>query len=231
MELIKAVRKGNWKDKKVVYSFSVENEAFEAHYYYGHEDRALALLHNGTPVGDIIYKPKERVEYHVDAGGKTLTIAAWFEGGATKGGPGIEIDGRPVQHTLAGPHTRHIKGLRIGLILLAILFGIRMALIVRKADTTDTELIMAMVYFFSMLFVLALADRYLLWAPFTILAGVAFSILELIGPIARLIPVLSAGMIPVPSPISLLLIPLRIVALFYIVTSCIWWYNNHGRDW
>jgi len=229
--MIKATKKGYWREKKVVYSFSVENEIFEAHYCYGQGGRALALLHNGTPIGDIIQKPREKSQYRVDAGGKTLTITAWFEGGVTKGGPGIEIDGRPVQYTLAAPYTQHIKDLRIGLILLAILFGIRMGLIVRKADTTNTEIIMATVYFFSMLSTLFLADWYLLRAPFTIIAGLAFSILELIGPIAGLIPVFLAGMIPVPSPISILLIALRFGALFYIVKSFKWLYTNPERDW
>ena len=178
MDIIEAVEKKEKKDKKIVYSFTLENEGYEAHYDYGKKP-GLTFLHNGTQVG-VVEKAGNKVSFRVNEN-KPVNITAWIEGGVsswlfgkTQGGVGIEVDGKPVQHTLTDPET-HIKAGKVGLCILVFIFAFKTVVNIATAGV-----IVGMIYLIPLLILLAALLRYKKWLSFALYAGVILSILEMI---------------------------------------------------
>jgi hypothetical protein len=119
MNVIAATVKKEKTNKKIIYSFSVNNDAFEAHYFSGKKS-TLEIMHNESLLG-AIDKPKTKFEFVANPETSPVKITAWIDNGNSISsfigkinGVGIEADGKPVQHTLAVPET-HIKNGRVGL--------------------------------------------------------------------------------------------------------------------
>jgi hypothetical protein len=188
MAVIDAIVKKDKIDKKIVYSFGMNNETLEAHYFFGKKS-SLEIIHNGVLLG-VINDHKTKYDYIINPETNPIKVTAWIDNGnsfsAFMGklkGVGIEIDGKPVQHTLADPET-HIKNGRSGLYILLFILGFKCILtyyINFKEYTSHIVAgISAIVYFIPLIIALVATIQYVRWTTFAIITGIIFAFLELV---------------------------------------------------
>ena len=177
MNVIEAVEKKEKKEGKIIYSFSVDNEKFRAHNNYGPKP-TLTFFHNKKECGKVEI-PNEKVQFSITTKKSTINITAWVETGILTyltgriiGGAGIEIDGKPVQHTLADPGT-HIKSGRTGLIVLLILYAINSVIQIFTGDV-----LVGILYFFSIIILLVAILIFQKWQTFSIISGFVLAIMQ-----------------------------------------------------
>ena len=100
-----------------------------------------------------------------------------------KKGVGIEINGNPVQHTLADPET-HIKKGKYGLYFLLFIFGLKSIITYYGTYKENSFHILAgiytAIYFVPLVIVLLGAIKYNIWTKFSIISGLILASLELI---------------------------------------------------
>ena len=179
MDIIESVEKKVKKEKKISYSFSIENENFEANYVYGKKP-VLTLLRNGTQIG-IVETPNSRFPLSIDTEQGQKNITVWIEAGGsswltgkTTGGVGIEVDGKPVQNTLSDPSV-HIKGGKTGLLIVLFLFALKTIF-----HTFSGDMITAVLYLIPVFILLIAILKYQKWLKFALISGAALAIFEMI---------------------------------------------------
>jgi len=174
--------------KRVIYSFRVNNDAFEASYLPG-KNHSLEITHNEVSLGEIDASDKKH-EYTVNSETTPLTVTAWIDDRATFAtylgkpkGVGIEVNGCPVQHTVADPQT-HIKSGRSALIVLLFLLGVKSLwsyyTLVKTFESHIVALIANSVYFVPLLLTIVITIKYKSWPTFSIITGIVISILDMI---------------------------------------------------
>jgi len=194
------VSKGNG-NKEVTYSFQVNNDAFKAVYLPGKKS-TLEIIHNDTSLGEID-APNKKCEYTVNSETNPLTVTAWIDDRASIAtylgkpkGVGVEVNGRPVQHTMADPET-HIKIGRAALAGLLILLTIKSALsynILFKAfESHYVALIANTVYFIPLLLTVLITIKYKSWPTFSIITGIVISILDMADYLSAIPQLLKSG--------------------------------------
>jgi hypothetical protein len=187
MAIIEAIVKKDKVDKKIIYSFVINNETLEAHYFFG-KKASLEITHNGVLLGTI-NNPKIKHDYIINQEANPTKITAWIDNGnsfsAFMGklkGIGIEIDGKPVQHTLSDPET-HIKNGRSGLYFLLFILGFKCIWTYYINFKEYTSHIVAgistVVYFVPLIIVLVATIQYARWTTFAIITGIILAVLEL----------------------------------------------------
>jgi hypothetical protein len=183
MYTITATLTNDKKNKKNVYAFSVNNEAFEAHYCYGvfanRKGALLELFHNGALLGTV-EQPKTKHSFTVDSEAGPVGITAWVDGGqsfsaflSNRGSrAGIEVDGKPVKHTLTDPGT-HIQAGRAALFFLLFIFALKTGVTYLDAGFA------AVIYFIPFLLTLLAAILYTRLTLFALISGLVLAILEM----------------------------------------------------
>ena len=177
MNVIEAVEKKEKKEGKIIYSFYVDNEKFKAHNNYGHKP-TLTLFHNKKECGKVEI-PNEKVQFSIAGKKSTINITAWVETGILAyftgriiGRAGIEVDGKPVQHTLADPDT-HIKSGKTGLIVLLFLYAINSVIQILTGDV-----LVGIFYFFAIIILLAAVLKFKKWQTFSLVSGLLLAIMQ-----------------------------------------------------
>ena len=216
MDTIEAIETKLKKEKKIVYSFSLENENFEAHFNYGKKPD-LILLHNGTQIG-VVNKRGDKVPFSVNTEKAPINITAWMESDIStwlfgRKGVGIQVDGKPVQHTLADPNT-HIKGGKTGLLLLLFIFALKSVVQIITGDKGT-----AVIYFVPILLLILLALMYKKWLTFALIAEAVLSVLEFADYITAVLGNIKNG----GSPITVIFwIAFRVGVFAYLFDAFKW---------
>jgi hypothetical protein len=227
MNIIQANVKKEKADKKIIYSFGINNDVFEAHYFTGKKP-ALEITHNGLPLGTVD-TPKTKFNFAANSETGAITITAWIESGNSfssflgkAAGAGIEVDGKPVQHTLADPQT-HIKNGRSGLYVLLFILGFKSIWTYYSVFTQYTSHVVAgiscTIYFIPLLLALIAALKYKSWTTFAIITGIVLSILEMIDYVAAIPGSISSG---TNGATFLFWILMRISALYLLYNAIKW---------
>jgi len=188
MNLIKAEVSKEKGIKKVTYSFEVNNDVFKAHYFPGNKP-VLELTHNENALGSID-QLNTKFDYTVNSGTTPLKITAWlykkplitsFTG--IPSGIGIEVDGKPVQHTIASPET-HINHGRGGLYVLLFLLIFKTAVnyfsLYKEYESHLVSGIASLIYFIPFIFLLITTIKFKSWTTLALISGIIISALELI---------------------------------------------------
>jgi hypothetical protein len=179
MTVIESIVTKDKKEKKDTYAFTINGESFEAHHYSGKQSK-LEIIHNGTPLGTVD-KPKAKSEYVLNEGENAVKITAWIEKGSfmsftgSSGGIGIEINGKPLQHTVADPEV-HIKNGLTGLYFLLIVFVLKCIFTL----FTDGGIVGAILYLFPLAIVVVATIKYKSWTKFSIISGFVLAVLEMV---------------------------------------------------
>jgi hypothetical protein len=227
MTVIKAAIKKEKASKKVIYSFEVNNDVFEAHYYTG-KKQSLEIKHNGAMLG-IIDRPKAKFEYVVNSETNPINITAWIDNGISissfiskNSGVGIEVDGKPVQYTLTDPET-HINNGRSGLYILLFILAFKSIWTYYNTFKGYASHIVAgitsTIYFVPFILALIAGIKYKSWTTFAILTGIILSILELIDYAFGIPSSIIAG----ANGVTLLIwILIRISALYLLYNAFKW---------
>ncbi|QQO10042.1 hypothetical protein [Breznakiella homolactica] len=187
MNVIEAAAAKEKQTKKIIYSFSVQNETFEAHYFKG-KNPSLELLYNGTPVMTAD-KPNTRFTYEIQKGSTPVKITLWIENAAYSvfigkvNGIGIEVDGIPVQHTVTDPGT-HIKNGRTALYALLFILAVKSLFTYFSTFSEYSSHLVAGIsstlYLIPLLLIAAAAVKYAQWTRFALIAGMVVSIIEML---------------------------------------------------
>jgi len=172
------------KTRNQVYSFEINNEVFKAYYSVG-KNSSLRITQNEIEIGKI---DEKKTKFEFTAG--SLKIVAWIDDGFSLAsllykikGIGIEVDGVPIQHTLAAPET-HIKYGRIGLWVLLLFLGIYSLASYSDAFEDDDPAIIAVIasaiYLIPFIITLIGIITYKSLTSFAIITGIVFTIQELL---------------------------------------------------
>jgi hypothetical protein len=227
MTAIEAEVKKDKKSKKTTYSFEANNESFEAHYFTGKKPK-LEIMHNGSLLGTID-NPKAGFECVVNSETGPIKISAWINNrnsiSAFLGkinGIGIEIDGKPVQYTLADPEI-HIKNGRSGLYFLLFVLGFKCIWTFSSVFEKYTSYVIAgvssAIYIIPLLIVLTAAVQYKNWTAFAIIAGIIFSLLEMLDYVTGIPAGISSGANGATFVIWILI---RVSALYLLYNAWKW---------
>jgi hypothetical protein len=233
MTTIEATVKKEKADKKTIYSFKVNNDVFDVHYFTGKKP-ALEIMHNGSLLGTID-KQKTKFDFEVNSETNAVNITAWIDSGNSLSsiigrinGVGIEVDGKPVQHTLADPET-HIQQGRSGLYLLLFILGVKSIFTYYTALEQYASHIVAgisfTIYFVPLLLVLTAAIKYKSWTTFAIITGMVLSVLETLDYAMGIPGSINAGTNGVTVLIWILI---RISALYLFYNALKW--KRRQRD-
>jgi hypothetical protein len=187
--------------KRVTYSFQVNNDAFKAIYLPGKKS-TLEIIHNDTSLGEID-TPNKKCEYTIDSETTPLTVKAWIDDRVSTAtylgkpkGVGVEVNGRPVQHTVADPET-HIKIGRAALGGLSILLTIKSALsyyiLFNAFGSHYVALIGNTVYFVPLLLTLLITIKYKSWPTFSIITGIVISVLDMVDFLSAIPQTINSG--------------------------------------
>jgi len=198
MNVIKAEVSREKKSKKITYSFNVDNNAFTVNFFHTRKP-SFEITHNGALLGktDEINK---KFDYMVDSEKGPIKITAWthYRNGRTDSVNvlGIEVNGKPVQHTTADPEV-HIKQGRVWLwvflpflLLQTVLTYIYALENFLSAEYTSkmTALqpyvfagLLSAVYFIPFLLVLITAIKYKTRTTLALLLGIIISVLDMIS--------------------------------------------------
>jgi hypothetical protein len=234
MTIIEATIKKDKASRKTVYSFAVDNDAFEAHCFSGKKP-TLEIIHNGCLLGTIDTQ-KTKFEYVANPETSPVKVTAWLDNGNSISsfigkinGIGIEINGNPVQHTLADPET-HIKGGRSGLYILLFILSIKSIFTYYSAFKGYASHIVAgiscMIYFIPLLFVLVATIKYTRWTIFGLIVGSVLSLLEMIDYVMGIPDSISSG---TNGASFLIWILIRISALYLFYNAWKWKSKQKGR--
>ena len=107
MKVINSTVKKDKKANLISYSFDINNEHFIANYIYGKKPR-FELFHNNSLIGSS-EQIKNKMEFSVNSEMEILNIVIWLEYNnynaffGKLNGVGIELNGNPIQNTLADP--------------------------------------------------------------------------------------------------------------------------------
>ena len=220
MNIIEAVEKKEKKEGKIIYSFSIENEMFEAHNTYGQKP-ILTLFHHGTECGKLEI-PNKKVQLTINTEKTPINITAWIEtgiltylSGRTIGGAGIEINGKPVQHTLADPNT-HIKSGKTGLFALLFLY------IINSIFQIVTGGIYTGIFYLLLIIILLVAIlKYKKWQTFSLIAGIILALLQFFDYIIGIFFMIQAGELN-PNISMLIWIAIRVGILVNLFNAFKW---------
>jgi len=201
MELIKAEVSKEKGSKKVTYSFEINNDVFKAYYFPGKKP-ALELTHNENALGTID-QPNKKIDYTVNSGTTPLKITAWLYKRSIfasltgiANGIGIEVDGKPVQHTLASPET-HINYGRGGLYILLFLLIFKSSYTYYSTYTEYVSHIIAgitsLIYFIPFAYILITTIKFKSWTTLALISGIIISALELIDYLAGIPGSITSG--------------------------------------
>jgi len=181
MSVIKSEINKDKATKSQTYSFKVDNETFEVHYYthgkYLQGEPALEIMHNGSLVGE--------TDVTINTETKTLHITAWINRRTYLGkskSVGIEVNGEPVQGTLTDPEV-HIKYGRftLGAYSFFLLCNFYFDYNATAAEYGSLVGLIANVTSLSLfLFFLMLTIKYKHFTKFAPLAGIVLMIMEII---------------------------------------------------
>jgi hypothetical protein len=227
MDILEAAEKIDKKNKTVIYTFAVDGEMFEARYAYAKKP-VLELLHNGTQFG-IVDTPKEKFQFVIDTEKAPVHITAWIDNGGSAAsffgnvkGVGIEVEGRPVQFTLADPGV-HIKNGKAGLFVLLLIFAFKSIWTYYNTFSTYASHIVAaistLVYLIPLLIVFVSICTYKTWVMFSLISGGVLSVLELIDYIFGILGSLQSGEAVVSSLVWILI---RVSALYLLYNALKW---------
>jgi len=197
MTPIKAEISKDKKSKEITYSFQANSEAFKA--YYSPKELTLEIMHNETSLGAIYGKidRKRKLEFTANTNAEPLKITAWIDDGFSffgnifrkLKGIGIEVNGVPVQHTLAD-HETYLSNGRTWLYLLLFILGSKSALVYhsvfKEYASHITAAITSSIYIVPLIIVLIAAIKYKAWTTFALLSSIAISSLEMIDYIASI---------------------------------------------
>jgi len=236
MTVIASTIKKDMKTKKSTYSFLINDIAFEAHYFFGKEP-TLEILHNGSSLG-IVSEKTTKFDFTVNAETFPIKITAWMNIGntfssilnPTNNGIGIEVDGKPVQNTLADPGY-HIKNGKTAYYILLIILGIKS---IFTYYTTfkgySSHLVAAIacaIYFVPFLLALAALIFYFRWTTFAVYFGFILSILEFIDYLFGLPDAIRSNANQMVS--ILIWMVIRISAL-WLFSNALKWKNKQKKD-
>jgi len=209
------------KEKKITtYTFSVDHDVFVANYFSGTSSQ-MEIIHNGSLLGRI-NNHKIKSEYVVNQDTNPVRISAWIFKGHffEKKGIGIEVNGNPIQHTLADPEP-HIQNGKLGLYIILFIFGLKFIATYHHTYKEYTSHIVAgmdsAIYFVMFLIVLLVAKRYQTWTKISIITGLFLAFSELMFDYMLL---LFSGMISTNNMILAILI--RIYAIYVLFNALKW---------
>jgi len=186
MEIIKSTVNKSKKNKFTIttYTFVVDNDVFVANYFSGTSSQQMEIIHNDTLLGRVnIHKAKS--EYVVNQEAKSLKVTMWIDKGHffQKKGVGIEVNGNPIQHTMADPEI-HIKNGKYGLYFLLFIFSIKSIAtyyyIFKEYASHIVAGINSAIYFLLFIIVLLGTVKYKTWTKFSIITGLVLVTSELV---------------------------------------------------
>ena len=209
MEIIESSVTKDKKNKRTVYAFSVSGLSFEAHHYKMTKSR-LEIFNNGTLLGTVDLKTP-RAEYIVEAEPSPVKITAWIEVKA-KGGAGIEVDGKPVQHTIADPDV-HIKNGKIALYFLLAILAIKTFSSFGSGEPGG-----GILCFFMLLITVGAVILYKKLTKFAIITGLVLGGLEMIDFVTGIISIGGGG----SKFVVIAWIFVRIAMLFNLINALSW---------
>ena len=198
MEVIKAEASRDKKNKKIIYSFNVNNIYFKASFIHTRSP-SFEITQNGSLLGKTD-KINTRFDYTVDSGTEPLKITAWIhyrtERTDSVNELGIEVNGKPVQHTTADPEV-HIKPGRVWLFVflpflllqsvLTYIYAIETFLSAEYASRMTAlqpyiaSGLLSAVYFIPFIFVLITAIKYKTRTMLALISGIVISALDMIS--------------------------------------------------
>jgi hypothetical protein len=236
MNAIEATVKKEKAGKKTVYYFAVNSDLFEAHYFAG-KKYTLEIMHNGSLLGTIDNpNPKTKFEFIANSEANPIKITAWIDNGNSISsfigkinGIGIEVDGKPVQHTLADPET-HIKNGRTGLYILLFILGFKCIwtyyINFKEYASHIVAGISGAIYFIPLVLVLIAAIKYTRWTTFAIITGIVLSLLEMLDYAIAIPGSISSG----TNGVTLVIwIAIRISTLYLLYNAWKWKQNKKER--
>ncbi|GHT80119.1 hypothetical protein FACS1894130_10740 [Spirochaetia bacterium] len=234
MEAIKSVVINEKKNKKIIYSFVIDDANFEAHYVMG-KKQTLEIFQNGNQIL-AIDKPKEKRDCIVNFENNDIKIVAWMEqssmipGFVGKiNGVGIEIDGIPVQSTLADPEV-HLKNGRTGLYVLLAVLGLKTIMTYYNSFKAYSSHIVAgiiaLIYFIPLIITLIDIVKFMKWTLFAIISGLIISILEFADYLVGLPDSIKSG----TNGMTLLIFILIRVSIIYLLFVALKWKGKNNKD-
>jgi len=228
MTVIESTVKKNKEKKITTYTFSVNNDVFVANYFSGTSSQ-MEVFHNGSLLGRI-NNHKTKSEYVVNQETSSVRITAWIYKGHffEKKGVGIEVNGNPIQYTLADPESHIKKGL-YGLYFLLFIFGLKSIATYYYTFKEYASHIVAgldsAIYFILFIIVLLGTIKYKTWTKFSIITGLILASSELIFDYLLL---LLLGMISTNNMILAILI--RVYAIYVLFNALRWKQKLHSKS-
>jgi hypothetical protein len=193
MKTINSTAKKERKVNLISYSFDINNEHFLAHYVYGKKPR-FELFHNNSLLGSSDEKGN-KFEFTVNTETELLNIKIWIEYNVYSiyigklNGIGVEVNGNPVQHTLADPEV-YVKNGCSGFYILLLILGLKSISTYYQTFKEYTShivsLISCSIYVLPLFLIILLIVRYKYWTKFALITGAIISILEFIDYILAL---------------------------------------------
>jgi len=184
MTAIKAQITKDKESKATIYSFQANGEQFAAYLVPPITNPTLHIQHNETTLGTIMWKidKNRKFQYTVNTKTEPLTITVWLD---LDGKPrsnrksiGIEVNGEPVQHTLADPQLILEKKLESSsLILLGFIF---MIIPFGPFEQPMKSIDLSYIYFIPFLIGIILAIKHKSYTLFAIFSNIYLLILEII---------------------------------------------------
>jgi hypothetical protein len=182
------------------YSFEINNEHFLVNYNYGKKPR-FELYHN-----DLLIRASDlsnsRNNYSVNSESGIINITIWIEYSDSyteqykTNGIGIEVNGNPVQNTLADPDLHIMEGL-VGFWCLLFLLLIKSIITYITAyfeyNSHFTSIFSSLIYFIPLLIVLFLIIIYKKWTKFALIICFIIAILDFIDYSVSLFIKLASG--------------------------------------
>jgi len=228
MNVIASTIKKDIKIQKITYSFTVNENSFEANYFFG-KNPNLEISHNGVSLG-IISEKKTKFDFTINGETFPVKVTAWMNIGnaflsffnSVNNGIGIEVDGNPVQGTLADPE-HHIKSGKGAYYLLLAILGLKSIVtyysIYKEYSSHLAAAISCAIYFVPLLVAVLALIFYSRWTTFAVYYGFILTILEFIDYLSGLPNAISTGI----NPVSLLIwIGLRVSILLLFFNAFKW---------
>jgi hypothetical protein len=187
MKIIDSIVKKERKDNLISYSFEVNNERFLVHYIYGNKPK-FELFHNDSLIG-FSDQLKNRFEFTVNTEYETFNLIIWMEYNIYSiyigklNGVGVEVNGNPVQHTLADSEV-YVKNGRSGFYILLLIFGLKSAFtyyqVFKESASHLISFISSFIYVIPLFIVILLTINYKRWTKFALITGAIIASLEFI---------------------------------------------------
>ena len=226
MHVIEATHTNEKKSRKIVYSFLVRNEKFEASYNYG-KNKKLDFFHNGTQV-KVIEKIGEKDQFTVDTEEGSIRITAWIDKGfhlSRIREIGIEVNGDPVKFTTTDPHV-HIENGRQGLGLLLFVLAFRAV----WKYFNDAVFLNMLPYIITTLIVLVAFLKYKKLVMFSLMIGGILSILEFVDYIAYIVAMPNTLRLAGDSLVMLIPLMLVRISAFILIYDAFKWNRKLLED-